>query len=71
MIVTKTSLIDYSECFQERSLTMPNQTEIIVSKLNTLQKYDFNVTLENKNASLLVDECNLLALKKVVFVGEF
>ena len=48
---------------------MPNQTEIIVSKLNTLQKYDFNVTLENKNASLLVDECNLLALKKVVFVG--
>jgi uncharacterized metal-binding protein YceD (DUF177 family) len=49
---------------------MPNQTEIIVTKLNTLQKYDFNITLETSDTKLLVKECNLLGLKKLYFVGK-
>jgi len=68
--VVDTSLIDYSTTFQERSLAMPNQTEIIVTKLNTLQKYDFNITLETNDTKLLVKECNLLGLKKLFFVGK-
>jgi uncharacterized metal-binding protein YceD (DUF177 family) len=68
--VVDTNLIDYSTCFQERSLAMPNQTEIIVTKLNTLQKYDFNITLETSDTKLLVKECNLLGLKKLFFVGK-
>ena len=70
MNVVDTNLIDYSTCFQERSLAMPNQTEIIVTKLNTLQKYDFNITLETSDTKLLVKECNLLGLKKLFFVGK-
>ena len=49
---------------------MPNQTEIIVIKLNTLQKYDFNITLESSDMKSLVKECNLLALRKLFFVGK-
>ena len=70
MNVVDTNLIDYSTDFQERSLAMPNQTEIIVTKLNTLQKYDFNITLETSDTKLLVKECNLLGLKKLFFVGK-
>ena len=70
MNVVDTNLIDYSTCFQERSLAMPNQTEIIVTKLNTLQKYDFNITLETGDTKLLVKKCNLLGLKKLYFVGK-
>jgi len=49
---------------------MANQTEIIVTKLNTLQEYDFNITLESGDTKLLVKECNLLGLKKLFFVGK-
>ena len=49
---------------------MPNQTEIIVTKLNTLQKYDFNITLNSSDTKLLAKECNLLALKKFFFAGK-
>jgi len=48
---------------------MSNQTEIIVTKLNTLQRYDFNIILESNNTKLLVKECNLLALRNLFFVG--
>ena len=49
---------------------MPNQTEIIVTKLNTLQKYDFNIILNSSDTTLLAKECNLLALKKLSFAGK-
>ena len=49
---------------------MPNQTEIIVTKLNTLQKYDFNIILNSSDTKLLAKECNLLALKKLSFAGK-
>ena len=48
---------------------MPNQTEIIVTKLNTLQKYDFNITLGDSDTKLLAKECDLLVLGKLFFVG--
>jgi len=70
LIIIRNNPIGYSTCFQERSLTMPNQTEIIVTKLNTLQKYDFNITLNSSDTKLLAKECNLLALKKLSFAGK-
>ena len=70
MIIIRNNPIGYSTCFQERSLTMPNQTEIIVTKLNTLQKYDFNIILNSSDTKLLAKECNLLALKKLFFAGK-
>ena len=53
LIVIDTNLIDYCTCFQERSPTMPNQTEIIVTKLNTLQKYDFNIKVTFCSVTIL------------------
>ena len=70
MIIIRINPIGYSTYFQERSLTMPNQTEIIVTKLNTLQKYDFNIILNSSDTKLLAKECNLLALKKLSFAGK-
>ena len=70
MIIIRNNPIGYTTRFQERSLTMPNQTEIIVTKLNTLQKYDFNIILNSSDTTLLAKECNLLALKKLSFAGK-